>query len=192
LVSSDVSTIGKPRYERAELDFYPTPKEVTQAILPHLPENVIFWEPCYGNGAISSVLEDVGWTYKSDVKTYVDTYDGSCKHDFLTQKPRFNEPVCIVTNPPYAKSREFVARALELSQVVRAFFLLRHEWDALAASLPLVTHPSFKCKYVLKKRPRWIEGTSTAPRFPYAWYEWDKKLKGPPTIIYGLEPKTEW
>lgn len=182
--SKDKSTLGTSGYERSELDFYPTPDDVTKSILPYLPKDLNFWEPACGNGAISKFLVSLSFTYCSDIKKYPNTL--SKIQDFLKDEPPFIKDVCIVTNPPYHLSREFVQRALDIPQVARAFFLLRHEWDAPAKSLPLVTHPSFKCKYVLKKRPRWIEGTTTAPRFPYAWYEWDKSFKGKPTVVYGI------
>lgn len=183
----DVSTIGVSKYERAPLDFYPTPREVTEAILPYIPRETI-WEPACGDGAIAKVLSESGFAVcTSDIKDYgYEKFGGEL--DFLGAREDTHTPFkhCIVTNPPYDLSREFVQKALDLECVTRAFFLLRHEWDAPAKSLPLVTHPSFKTKYVLRKRPRWIEGTKTAPRFPYAWYEWDKAHTGPPTMVYGI------
>lgn len=187
LHTEDPSTIGKAKYQRVDLDFYPTPEEVTRSIIPfiNIPYNELIWEPCVGTFAVSDVLNKFGWnTFVSDIRHYTDA-----KHlllDFLNDDPSEDVPQVIVTNPPYEFSREFVQRFLDLPEVTSAFFLLRHEWDAPAKSIPLVTHPSFKCKYVLKRRPRWIEGTTTAPRFPYAWYEWDKTFNGKPTIVYGV------
>lgn len=185
MISSDPSTVGAPKYERKELDFYPTPREVTEAILPYLPGNRTIWEPCVGDGAITAVLSERWEVRGSDIHNYLDDpLFGPV--DFL--KDNWDDKVvCIVTNPPYDKSHAFVKRALELRHVFSCFFLLRHEWDASQKSLPLVSHPSFKCKYVLKKRPRWIPESKVAPRFPYAWYEWQKGFTGTPTTVYGVE-----
>lgn len=190
---SDVSTLGKSKYERAKLDFYPTPKEVTRSVLPFLPlpEDTVVWEPCAGNGAIVNVLREEGYVVRtSDIKQYE-----GFELDYRTNLYSLNAfpfsvgtHVTLVTNPPYGDSREFIKHALSLSNVDEWWFLLRHEWDAPAKSLPLVQHPFFMAKYVLKKRPRWIEGTTTAPRFPYAWYRWQRNREEgeEPYIVYGV------
>lgn len=191
-ISKDVSTVGSSRYERAELDFYPTPESVTKAILSHVPTKRIIWEPCCGNNAIANVLVEEGFTVlTSDVK-YYGTQEPFFECNFLLDESpvgiQGRSNIVIVTNPPYDKSHEFVQRFFELEEVTQAFFLLRHEWDASQKSYPFVSSPWFKTKYVLKRRPRWIEGSKVAPRFPYAWYEWDKNNTKPCTTVYGVEP----
>ena len=39
-------------FERKPRDFYPTPMEAVEPLLPHLPEGFKFAEPCAGNGAL--------------------------------------------------------------------------------------------------------------------------------------------
>ena len=45
-------------FERKPRDFYPTPIEAVEPLLPHLPEGFTFAEPCAGNGALIEHLEN--------------------------------------------------------------------------------------------------------------------------------------
>jgi hypothetical protein len=74
---------GGQKEKRRALDFYPTPREVTVALLEHLklPPSQI-WEPACGQGAMSQVLEAYGHTvYSSDI---ADICYGTPGTDFLT------------------------------------------------------------------------------------------------------------
>ena len=44
------------RYEREGRDFYATPSWVTEALLRHVRLRGQVWEPCCGDGAMSTVL----------------------------------------------------------------------------------------------------------------------------------------
>lgn len=85
-------------------------------------------------------------------------------------------PDLIISNPPYGKSAERAARhALNLMEAEggAVMLLCRHEWDAAKSRRDLFDHPAFAGKVTLRHRPRWIVGTTGAPRFAYAWYVWD-------------------
>lgn len=194
-MSKDQHTIGPSQYERTALDFYPTPKSCIGALLKFITQDCgMVWEPCAGNGAISNVLSDNGYSvFSSDIKSY-DGFDLDLVKDFYELKAipfqrddSKGANVALVTNPPYVNSRGFIKHALDIKGVDEWWFLLRHEWDAPAASIPIVTDKRFEGKYILKKRPRWIEGTTTAPRFPYAWYHWSVSNSGSPRIVYGVD-----
>src|SRR4051794_29054930 len=47
-------------YERAGQDFYATPTWVTEALLRHVRLRGPVWEPCCGDGAMSTVLATHG------------------------------------------------------------------------------------------------------------------------------------
>lgn len=103
-------------------------------------------------------------------------------------------PDCIITNPPYGKDAERAAHhAIKLMEHSRGtvIFLCRHEWDAAKSRKSLFKdNPAFAKKIVLLHRPRWIEGSKGAPRFPYAYYVWDwaKAIRfplGPAEITYA-------
>lgn len=99
-------------------------------------------------------------------------------------------PDAIITNPPYGKDAERAARhALALMEAQRGLviFLCRHEWDAAKSRRDLFDHPAFASKITLRHRPRWIEGSDGAPRFPYAYFVWDwtKPAASKPELIYA-------
>ena len=48
-------------YEREGQDFYATPAWVTEALLRHVRFRGPVWEPCCGDGAMSSVLAGHGY-----------------------------------------------------------------------------------------------------------------------------------
>lgn len=170
------------------------------------------WEPFCGNGAISTPLgEHTRGMLSTDIRAY-EGFDADALVDFFSirrdddadrpgddvdgaQQGLFMgdieaikgfRPDLIVTNPPYGKLAEQAARhALHLMEPETGIvmFLCRHEWDAAAGRRDLFDHPAFACKLTLRRRPRWIEGTTGAPRFPYAWFVWDwtKALTAPHT-----------
>lgn len=90
-------------------------------------------------------------------------------------------PDAIITNPPYddkasgVTAEKAVRHALRLMEPEKGFvaMLLRHEWDTARGRADLFDHPAFMSKITLRFRPRWIEGSTGAPRHSYAWYCWD-------------------
>lgn len=136
-------------HKRRDLDFYPTPPEVTHALLKflHLPESVI-WEPACGDGAMSKVLEGYGHkVLSSDLR---ETGYGEGGVDFLA-----STKVCdaVITNPPFNVSEQFIRHALTQAKVV-AMVLKSQYWHAKkrealfdesppAFVLPLTWRPDF-------------------------------------------------
>lgn len=176
-------------YPRTLLDHYPTPLNVTYALVPflrrHYAEGEI-WEPACGNGAIVNVLSASGYSVRA-----TDIRDWGCPEyrplDFL----RTHEThACVVTNPPYEQAEEFVQQAMILTQPTQgvAALLLRHEYDCAAGRIALFNRPPFARKVVLTFRPRWIADSTGAPRHNYAWYIWDWKWTGDPVLSYAQRP----
>ena len=59
-------------FERVERDFYPTPWQAVEPLVPHLPEEFAFAEPCAGDGALVNHIETLkegGWcSWASDIE----------------------------------------------------------------------------------------------------------------------------
>jgi len=162
-------------YERKERDLYETPAWVTEALIPHIPGDVLeIWEPACGSGKMVRELERHGFT--------VHGTDIDQGFDFLTDLPPLSST--IVTNPPYVLAKEFIKLAIERSEFVA--MLLRTDFDhAKTRSYLFGDCPSFAKKVVLTKRIQWFEDSKGAPSFNHAWFIWRSDNMGAPTLAYG-------
>lgn len=162
-------------YKRQDNDLYETPEWVTLALLPHLPDDILSaWEPACGSGKMLSVLE-------KHISKVMGT-DISSGWDFLTHKAVHVE--AIITNPPYKLAQQFIERALEYASFVA--MLLRTDFDHAKTRAHLFGHnKTFAKKIVLTKRIKWFEDSKGSPSVNHAWFIWNIKHEGPPTIAYA-------
>jgi hypothetical protein len=110
--------------ERAEDDFYPTPRAVTEALArryAHALATRIVWEPCAGDGAMVDVLRPYvvhpgagGLILPTDIAPRridvapVDLFDPR-----VDAAQHFRERVeCVVTNPPFNLAVRIIERIL--------------------------------------------------------------------------------
>lgn len=168
-------------YDRMPRDEYSTPEWVTKALIPHIPMRVAnVWEPAAGNGKLSSVLEaDQYSVFSSDIA-------GKPPVDFL-REDCWGEFDAIITNPPYEHAREFIERSLRfMSDRGAVAMLLRTDFDHAKTRQHLFAQCSaFAKKVVLTKRIQWFEDSKGSPSFNHAWFIWDWRHRGPPTLAYG-------
>ena len=166
-------------YERIERDCYETPEWVTRALLPHLGNIKSVWEPAAGSGKMARALEAAG--------LQVISTDISTGQDFLLAGRQSVN--AIVTNPPYTSAALFIEHGLRLmSDVGKVAMLLRTDFDHAQTRRHLFADcPAFARKVVLTKRIRWFEKSTGSPSFNHAWYIWDWRHHGKPTIEYDLQ-----
>jgi|SRR5580658_607952 hypothetical protein len=168
-------------YERKERDLYETPAWVTEALLPHLRRPLgCVWECASGSGKMVRPLQAAGLHV-----TYSDISEGE---DFLRIPRPQGGADAIVTNPPYELATEFIKHALFLMQISSGVtaMLLRTDFDhAKTRSFLFAGCPAFAKKVVLTKRIKWFEDSKGQPSFNHAWFIWDWKHDGPPTLAYG-------
>jgi hypothetical protein len=166
-------------YQRKERDCYETPPWVTSVLGPHIPKRITqIWEPACGSGKMLRVFDE--WDFR------VKATDIATGDDFLESSD--NWAGAIITNPPYNLAREFIARALDATEVGVGFvaMLLRTDFDHAKSRQSLFgCCEEFAKKLVLTKRIRWIEGSTGQPSFNHAWFMWDWQHKGPPTLAYA-------
>jgi hypothetical protein len=86
-------------YDREGRDFYATPDWVTKALLQHVSFRGPIWEPCCGDGAMSTVL--AAYRYKVVSTDIAERGFGTSGIDFLTCRTVPGGCRSIVTNPPY-------------------------------------------------------------------------------------------
>ena len=102
--------------EREENDYYATDPKAIDMLLKKETFNKNIWEPAAGGGHLSKRLKEYGYIVKqSDI---IQRIDGVEIIDFLKTNETFNGD--IITNPPYKFCTEFILKALELSNVLKA------------------------------------------------------------------------
>lgn len=162
--------------KRRELDFYPTPKEATLALLPlieHWPKYV--WEPCCGDGAISKVLQGAG--YPATSSDIADRGFGITPVDFFEESLEGWWPT-IITNPPYGQAAAFIRHAHEIGVERMALLLKANFWNA-AIRLPVwnLWRP-----YLIAPLTWRLDFTGAgAPHTDCMWCLWDR------AVIPGVE-----
>ena len=188
-------------YEREGRDFYATPAPVTAALLKHVVFRGPIWEPCCGDGAMSSVLAATGYDVVST--DLVDRGFGRGGVDFLACREVPDGCRAIVTNPPYGdtgsqkgQSRSpmamlaFLRHAMALTESVQGqlALLVRLQWIAGKRAADTLSAGPFSAVIVLTSRIRWFEmGERTnAAQHHHAWVVFDHAHpKGqPPALLY--------
>lgn len=158
---------GNSARGRRQSDFYPTPPEVTVALLQflNLPKNTTIWEPAAGEGDMAGVLQN----YFETVYT-TDILDGT---DFL--KSSIDAADWIITNPPFLLAEDFIRRAAKIEKPF-AFLLKSQYWHASKRMalfeeippsyiLPLTWRPDF----FFKEREN---GNGGSPLMDVMWCVW--------------------
>ena len=188
-IHSNDAAMGVSNYERREADFYPTPVWVTEAVIPLLLRkvsvNTPVWECACGDGAMSKVLEQ-HFTRVTSTDLFNYGY-GAPDVDFLAQP--IHVKGLVITNPPYGDLAEaFIRKALKVTERYqgKVAMLLRHEYDTAKGRADLFNKPPHSAELVLTSRPRWIEGSTGAPRHSYSWFLWEHGHIGPAEKFYHV------
>ena len=171
-------TGGMDKDKRREFDFYPTPPNVTMALMKFLPYNFnVIWEPACGNGAMVDILKMYcDKVIATDINMGVDFFKIHYDCD------------AIITNPPFNLSVEFIKKALTDAPIV-AMLLKAQYWhskgrmklfnDTLPAwILPLTWRPDF-C-FDLRH-----DGKKSAGTMDFQWTVWTDEKRD--TIYQPLE-----
>ena len=153
--------------KRRELDYYPTPPDVTHALMCFLKLDLCqIWEPACGNGAMSEVLKQYGHdVYSTDLRQ---TGYGVGGVDFLTADYDCD---AIITNPPFNVSEDFILHALTQAGTV-AMVLKSQYWHAKKRA---ALFGEFPPAYVLPLtwRPDFMGGErGGAPTMEVHWTVW--------------------
>ncbi len=169
---------GRKVVERDPHDFYPTPPEVTRALLNVEEFDGVVWEPACGDGAMSSVLKDADYDVLSS--DLIDRGYGDLE-DFLESRRGSDN---IVTNPPFKLSEEFISKALACSRRKVAMFLPLDFLEGQDRN-ELLRRSPLKTVYVFANRVTFYRtGTERRGhgRVAFAWYVWEHGYKGKPQI----------
>ena len=171
-------------HKRAEHDYYATSPEAVVELLKVEEFCPNIWEPACGELHISKVLKSAGYkVFNSDIvyRGYEDKVV-----DFLKTNEK-DLDIDIITNPPYKKAKEFVAKALatvsdghKVAMLLKLTFLEGKKRGEL-----FNTNPPKKV-YVFRNRTKCAMNGDFdrigSSAITYAWFVWEKGFKGKPTI----------
>lgn len=178
-------TNSSTKNKRRELDFYPTPPEVTQALIDTgiLPQGMI-WECACGEGHMAEVFRHNGFeVLATDLRK---TGYGEGGTDFLSTHAAPDEIKTIVTNPPFNLSADFIEHALGMDVSAVAMLLKSQYWHAAKRAALFDKYPP---AYVLALtwRPDFMMGErGGAPTMECLWTVW---LDGDTNTKYRLLKK---
>ena len=189
-------------YDREGRDFYATPAWVTEALLQHVALRAPVWEPCCGDGAMSTILAAHGHEV---VSTDIAARGfGTAGIDFLTCRTMPAGCRSIVTNPPYGDTGShrgqarsslamlaFLRHALALTASVQGqlALLVRLQWIAGQRAAETLSSGPFAATIVLTQRIRWFDmGASTnRAQHHHAWVVFDHAHPpgAPPALLFA-------
>lgn len=172
-VQASQITGGNGRSARKVSDLYPTPPEVTIALLRflNLPSGTTVWDPAFGEGDMVQAIRKCGLTaYGTDILGGQDFLQLDC--GIFPDERRID---WIITNPPFSLAEEFIRHAAELQKPF-AMLLKSQYWHAASRAklfreippsyvLPLTWRPDFH----FKDRKA---GSSASPLMDVMWCVW--------------------
>ena len=163
-------------------DFYPTPPKATKALLSVESFEGGIWEPACGDGAISKVLEEAGYSVLST--DLVDRGYGQGGIDFLLDYQTAADN--IVTNPPFKFAEQFVRHALGRSRR-KVAILDRLAWLEGKARKRLYAESPIARVWVFSERVPMLRGgdqmmAGGGGMIAFAWYVWEHGYTGKPTL----------
>lgn len=165
-------------------DWYPTPPDATEALLSVEQFDSTIWEPACGDGAITTVLQQLGYAvHSSDLNDYGFGHTGV---DFLMEQKA--SAATIITNPPYKLANEFVLKAVELGIEKHAWLLRLPFLEGQARYEKIFSKYPPSRVHVFSKRLTIWRGDEdqawygTSGKTAYAWFVWDRDYTGPTTV----------
>jgi hypothetical protein len=189
-------------HDREGRDFYATPSWVTEALLRHVRFRGPVWEPCCGDGAMSTVL--AAHHYEVASTDIADRGFGTPGINFLTCQNVPGGCRSIVTNPPYGDTGshagqtkssvamlEFLRHALVLTASVQGqlALLVRLQWIAGRRAANVLSAAPFAAVVVLTRRIQWFDfrERTNAAQHHHAWVVFDHAhpAQCPPVLLYA-------
>lgn len=176
---------------REKNDFYPTPREPTDALVAveasRLRSFGTIWEPACGDGAMMRDLARHGFSViGSDL---VDRGCGAEVRDFFDYRAAPSR--CVVTNPPFRAVNwrdgrgRWIEHAFEGLGLDYMALLLPWGWPGAGGLAPLWQRLPPSRVYLM----RWkIDFTGQgAPPMLNAWFVWDRAAEAPETVLRMLD-----
>ena len=152
-------------FERRPMDFYATPEAAVLPLLPYLPRQTRFCEPCAGGGDLIRHLEKHG-------HECITAFDLGGLQSYpvidATQMTRSNLAGAdyIITNPPW--SRNILHGMIDrFASIAPTWLLFDADWAFTKQAIPYMDY----CQMIVAVgRVKWIEGSKNTGKDNCAWY----------------------
>ena len=196
------SNMGKRSdFARRERDFYPTPVAAVEPLIPHLPEQFTYIEPCFGDGALVRALgsfEGVAHggrfcpslEYASDIE-YPPINHGMRRAVYIQDALAIEEADAdvdfFITNPPW--SRPTLHRLiLHLSEIRPTWLLFDADWMHTKQAAPYLEY----CRKIVSVgRVKWIPDSPHTGKDNACWFLFDYGTSATPPEFWGSNPKKD-
>ena len=170
--------------EREKHDFYATDPNAVRLFLNEFKLEGSILEPSCGMGHISEVLKEYGYNPVS--QDIIDRGYGSGGKNFFDERKRYDT---VITNPPFKFAKEFVEKALDISDK-HVIMLLKIQFLESESRKKFFKESPLKYVYVHSKRivcfkngePFDEKGKKWAGTQAYAWFVWEHGYEGSPVI----------
>lgn len=178
--------------DREENDFYATDPKALEILLEQLEKDGVelsknIWEPACGDGALSRVLEQRGYSVFN-----TDLIDRGYENFHLAKNFFEFENECdgdILTNPPFKLAVQFIQHSLDLVKDNHyvVMFLKVHFLESQERWEKLFSKKNFRYAYMFSNRARtamngnFDKYNMSSPTF-YMWGIWQKGYTGEPVI----------
>lgn len=174
-------TLSNSFSSNRDFDYYPTPSEVTEALMMFLIgqgfklNEMSCLEPACGTGEMSKVLEKYfKYVRSSDIRQ---TGYGDCGKDYLSDK--YTGFDCIITNPPFMYSQAFIEKALGESDIVAMLCKSQYWHSKKRRELFLKNLPAYILP--LTWRPNFNPEQKGSPTMEVLWTVW---VRGEVSCVY--------
>ena len=170
------------KWARKPADLYPTPKDCTYSLLPHiahlLPADAKIWEPACADGMMVDPLREFGYNVMAtDLRPGVKGGAGGI--DFLDPTSAYHSQTYdgCMTNPPFGIAEQFIRRAIQEAPV--AVMLLKAQYWNTKNRKKLFRETKPLMELNLTWRPAFLaEERGNSPLMDCSWMVWVRGHQG--------------
>jgi hypothetical protein len=165
-------------FERRPMDFYATPEAAVLPLLPWLPANTKFCEPCAGQGDLIRHLMKDGHSCVSAFDLSPDTPYPQMDAIYL-KKDDIDTANYIITNPPW--SRDVLhPMIMTFKDIAPTWLLFDADWMHTKQSKPYMQY----CQMIVSiGRIKWIADSKHTGKDNCAWYFFQKTPRMMPHFV---------
>lgn len=174
-------------YNKIARDKYFTPLAAVMPLIPHLPSEFTFAEPCAGDGRLIDHIQELHKNCECVWASDVEPNDTSIDELDALDLTEHHVEGCdlIITNPPWIRTK---ASGYLLHELIKTFSGLRPTWLLFDADWVHTVQSSDLvrdrlCKIVSIGRVKWIEDSAGSGKDNAAWYLFDKNKTSPTEFI---------